>query len=341
MLDETPPRPAGEYCAPAVIVPAESDAPLPPALVLSDELAASIASADAYARDATAERTRREYAASFALFEAWCTKHGARALPAHPEAVRAYLAGLADRGLKPATIDTRAAAIAYTHKAAGLDNPTGTAGVRATIRGIRNRVGTKPNKKAPATADHVRKILKKLPDSLVGLRDAALISIGFAAALRRSELVALDLEHIERTPEGMIVHVLRSKTDQEGAGHQVAVPAGTKIRPVKALDAWLAASGIRSGPLFRQIRKGGHLTADRLKDAAVATIIKERAEAAGLDPRFFAGHSLRSGFVTSALANGADVLKVMGVTRHTQVQTLKGYDQRAQAFKDHAGRGFL
>ena len=341
MLEETPA--AGTDCAVPVIIatPAPGATPLPPALVLSDELAASIASADAYAQGATAERTRREYVSSFRLFEAWCARNGARALPAHPEAVRAYLAGLADRGLKPATIDTRAAAIAYHHKAAGHENPTAAPGVRATIRGIRNRVGTKPNKKAPATADHVRKILKKLPDSLVGLRDAALISIGFAAALRRSELVALDLEHIERTPEGMIVHVARSKPDQEGAGHQVAVPAGTKIRPVKALDAWLSASGIRSGPLFRQIRKGGHLTADRLKDHAVAEIIKARAAAAGLDPRVFAGHSLRSGFVTSALANGADVLKVMGVTRHTQVQTLKGYDQRAQAFKDHAGRGFL
>lgn len=327
---------------PVIIAAPEPDAaPLTPALVLSDELAASIASADAYAQNATAERTRREYASSFKLFEAWCEKHGARALPAHPEAVRAYLAGLADRGLKPATIDTRAAAIAFTHRAAGLDNPTGTAGVRATIRGIRNRVGVKPNKKAPATADHVRKILKKLPDTLVGKRDAALISLGFAAALRRSELVALDVEHLERTPEGLIVHIVRSKTDQEGAGHQVAVLSGTKIRPVKALDAWLTAAGIKSGPVFRQIRKGGHLAADRLKDAAVATIIKDRAEAAGLDPRFFAGHSLRSGFVTSALAAGADTLKVMGITRHQSVNTLKEYDGRAQAFKDHAGRNFL
>jgi site-specific recombinase XerD len=327
---------------PAVIGTVEQgEAPLPPALVLSDELASAIASADAYAQGATAERTRKEYAAGFRLFEAWCVKHGARALPAHPEAVRAYLAGLADRGLKPATIDARAAAIAYRHRDAGLDSPTGAPGVRATIRGIRNRVGVKPNKKAPATADHVRRMLKKIPDTLTGKRDAALLALGFAGALRRSELVALDVEHVERTPEGMVLHILRSKTDQEGAGHQVPVLSGTKLRPVKLLEVWLAAAGIRSGPLFRQIRKGGHLTGERLKAPAVAMIVKERAEEAGLDPRFFAGHSLRSGFVTSALANGADTLKVMSITRHQNVNTLKEYDGRAQAFKDHAGKGFL
>ncbi|GEP00536.1 site-specific integrase [Methylobacterium haplocladii] len=327
---------------PAIIATIEPDpAPAHAALIVSPELAASIASAEAYAENATADRTRIEYAAGFRLFEAWCTKHGALALPAHPEAVRAYLAELADRGLKPATIDARAAAIAFKHRATGLEPPTADTKVRKTIRGIRNRVGTKPDKKAPATAEHVKRMLKRLPDTLIGKRDAALIAIGFAAALRRSELVALDVEHIERTPEGMIVHISKSKTDQEGAGQSVAVLAGSKLRPVKALEEWLAASCIRSGALFRHIRKGDNLTEERLKDHAVAEIVKGRAKAVGLDPKFFAGHSLRSGFVTSALAAGADVLKVMSVTRHTQVQTLKGYDQRAQAFRDHAGRGFL
>jgi len=156
-----------------------------------------------------------------------------------------------------------------------------------------------------------------------------LLLIGFAAALRRSELAALDVADIERTAGGIIVHVRRSKTDQEGEGHAIAVPAGTKLKPLEALDAWLALRGDGPGPLFR------------VCDATVALIVKRYARLARLDPAQFSGHSLRAGFVTSALEHGADLLKVMDVTRHREVKTLKAYDRRARAFKDHAGKGFL
>lgn len=152
--------------------------------------------------------------------------------------------------------------------------------------------------------------------------------------------MALDVEDLERTPEGVFVHIAFSKTDQEGQGHQVAVPRGSKLKVFDALEAWLTAAGISGGAVFRQVAKGGRVL-ERLTDQSVALIVKRRAAAAGLDPKLFAGHSLRAGFVTSALENGADLLRVMDVTRHREVKTLKAYDRRAKAFQNHAGRGFL
>jgi site-specific recombinase XerD len=184
-------------------------------------------------------------------------------------------------------------------------------------------------------------MLEEMPDDLRGLRDRSLLLIGFAAALRRSELVALDVEDIEVGSEGIFLRIRRSKTDQEGQGDFVSIPNGYRLRPVGALKAWLQAAGILAGPIFRSIKKGGQLTAERLTDRSVADILKRRSVAAGLDAKALSGHSLRSGFVTEALANGADVFRVMDVTRHRQVNTLKVYDRRAKAFQDHAGAAFL
>jgi site-specific recombinase XerD len=171
-------------------------------------------------------------------------------------------------------------------------------------------------------------------------RDKALILIGFAAALRRSELVALTLADVERAPDGIVLHIRRSKSDQDGQGDQIAVPNGRKLKPVEALDAWLEAAAITQGPIFRRVIKGGRL-GNRLTTQSVALIVKRWAKAARVDSDSFSGHSLRAGFVTSALADGADLFKVMDVTRHREVKTLKAYDRRAKAFKDHAGKGFL
>jgi integrase len=168
-----------------------------------------------------------------------------------------------------------------------------------------------------------------------------LLLLGFAGALRRSELVALDIVDLEETLEGVLVRIKRSKTDQEGAGDFVSIPHGSRLRPVVGVKAWLEAAGITDGPIFRSIKKGGSASLERLTDRSVAQIVKKRAEAAGFDPTIFSGHSLRAGFVTSALHHGADILRVMDVTRHREVSTLKTYDRRAKAFKSHAGEGFL
>ena len=312
-----------------------------PVPVAPADLSLSLDRAKAYAGAARSTRTMKAYASAFALFTTWCREAGANSMPADALTVAAYVAHLADTGRKPATIDLHVAAIGAVHRAGGFDNPTGSEAVKATLRGARRALGTRQVRKAPATAETLRKILRKTPDTLVGKRDRALLLLGFAAALRRSELVALDVADLERVPDGIIVHVRRSKTDQEGKGQEIAVPRGAKLKPCESLDAWLKAAGITVGPVFRSIGKGGRVSAERLTDRSVANIVKRYAEAAGLDATLFSGHSLRAGFVTSALAAGADVLKVMHITRHTAVTTLQKYDRRARAFDDHAGRKFL
>ncbi|MGG3814552.1 site-specific integrase [Methylorubrum rhodesianum] len=301
----------------------------------------SLDRAKAYAAEARSDRTRKAYASAFGMFVTWCRSVGASPVPAEPHTVAAYVAHLADTGRKPATINLHVAAIAAVHRAGGFDVPTTSEAVKATQRGVRRTLGTRQVRKAPVTAETLKKALRKIPDDLSGARDRALLLIGFAAALRRSELVSLDVADLERVPDGIIVHVRRSKTDQDGQGQEIAVPRGGKLKPCDALDAWLAAAKITVGPVFRPINKGGRVGADRLTDRSVADIVKRHVGAAGLDASLFSGHSLRAGFVTSALAAGADVLKVMHVTRHTAVTTLQKYDRRARAFDDHAGRKFL
>jgi integrase len=154
----------------------------------------------------------------------------------------------------------------------------------------------------PATAERVIGMAPLAGMRLSAIRDRALLLIGFAGAFRRSELVALNADDIEETAEGLRVTIRRSKTDQEGHGHVIAIPHGVIACPVTALKAWLEAAGIAQGPVFRPVAKGGRIRATRLTDRSVADIVKAHAQRAGLDPKLFAGHSLRSGFLTSAAA---------------------------------------
>jgi site-specific recombinase XerD len=294
-----------------------------------------------FARASKSAATRRAYQTDAADFAAWCERHSLEPLPATVDTVAAYLASLARSGLKASTITRRCAGIRYMHRMAGLEPPTSNEGIKAVLAGIRRSIGTSVTRKAPATAEAIRVIISEMPSDLRGLRDRALLLLGFAGALRRSELVALDVADLEESTEGLLVRIRRSKTDQEGAGDFVSIPHGSRLRPVAGVKAWLQAAGITEGPIFRSIKKGGLVTPQRLTDRSVAQIIKMRAEAAGFDPIMFSGHSLRAGFVTSALHHGADILRVMDVTRHREVSTLKTYDRRAKAFKQHAGEAFL
>jgi site-specific recombinase XerD len=227
------------------------------------------------------------------------------------------------------------------HRARGFEPPTNSEAVKATVAGIRRSIGTAVTRKTEVTAETIRAMLDEIPTDVRGLRDRALLLLGFAGALRRSELVALNVEDLEEAPEGFRVVIRRSKTDQEGAGDFVTIPHGYRLKPVQAVKDWLDAAQIFSGPIFRPVLKGSRLIAERLTPQTVALIVKQRVEAAGLDPKGFAGHSLRSGFVTSALKAGADILRVMDQTRHKEVRTLKAYDRRAKSFRQHAGEAFL
>ncbi len=209
------------------------------------------------------------------------------------------------------------------------------------MRGIRRTLGSARIRKAPAVAAAMLGMVAGAPDNLAGLRDRALLLLGFAGAFRRSELVALDVNDIEETEAGLRVTIRYSKTDQDGQGVTIAIARGDVACPVKALRGWLDGAGIDAGPLFRPINKASRVAQARLTDRSVANIVKAYAERAGFDASTFSGHSLRSGFLTSAASNGASIFKMMDVSRHKSVDTLRGYVRDAELFRDHAGKGLL
>lgn len=288
-----------------------------------------------------AASTRKAYGTDFRLFRAWCDAKGVSALAAAPETVAAYLA--AESGaMRPSTLGRRLAAVRYAHKLAGLPLPTDAEGVKATMRGIRRTLGSARVRKAPAVAAKMLGMVAAAPVNLAGLPDRALLLLGFAGAFRRLELVALDVADVEETDDaGLRVTIRHSKTDQEGQGVKIAIARGDVACPVKALREWLSSAGIEAAPPFRPINKAGRVAQARLTDRSVANIVKAYAERAGFDASTFSGHSLRSGFLTSAAANGASIFKMMDVSRHRSVETLRGYVRDAELFKDHAGAGLL
>lgn len=300
-----------------------------------------LASVRGYLAAEKSDATRRAYNADFADFRTWCDAAGETPLPASPIATARYLAGLADAGLKASTIVRRCAAIRYFHRSGGHEPPTNAEGVKAVLRGIRRKIGAAPNRKAPATAEAIAAMIDELPETLAGIRDRALLLVGFAAALRRSELVAIAVPDIEISKDGVRLFIPRSKTDQEGKGYTVSIPAGTRLKPVAALERWLASAKIASGPVFREVDRHGNVGTEPLSTRSVARIIKRAAAAAGLDEKVFSGHSLRAGFVTQALENGSDIFRVMDVTRHSDPRQLKVYDRRARGFAQHPGKSFL
>jgi site-specific recombinase XerD len=304
-------------------------------------LAAETATAQAFLRERHAPATRRAYVSDARIFAAWCAARGLEALPAAPETVVLFVSSEAQAGSRYATISRRVAAIRYAHQAAGHESPTGRDLVNAALSGIRRTLGVAPVRKAPATAPRVEAMVRECPDTLRGLRDRALLLLGFAGAFRRSELVALEVEDLEETPEGLRVRVRRSKTDQDGAGQFVPVLNGSRLRVVEALKAWREAAGITSGPLFRPLAKGGRVLAQPLSTKSVADIVKAYAEQAGFDASAFAGHSLRAGFLTSAAESGASIFSMMAVSRHRSLETVRGYVRTAELFKNHAGAAFL
>ena len=187
----------------------------------------------------------------------------------------------------------------------------------------------------------LRDILRAIEgDDIRSVRDRALLAFGMAGAFRRSELVALRVDQIIREPRGLRVQFGRTKADQEGSGQVIAIPDGRRIRPVQRLEAWLELARISEGFVFRKL-KAKAATDRPMSDRAVARVVQARAAAAGYDPRLFAGHSLRAGFITSGARAGASIFKLKEVSRHKSTDVLAGYVRDAQIFEGHAGEGFL
>lgn len=293
-----------------------------------------------YVTESTSENTRKGYASDLRIFDKWCENHDLDSLPAQALTVANFLSSQAS-SVRASTLNRRLAAIRFAHKAKGHPSPTDDALVAATLKGIRRTQKQPVGKKAAATIDRIHRLLAQIDiESISGKRDHALLLLGFSGAFRRSELVALDLSDIEFNENGITVTIRQSKTDQEAEGQMVAIPNG-KLNIIDVLQRWLTVSGIVEGAIFRKVSKSGKVGALGLTDQSVVMVVKKYAAKAGLNPDDFAAHSLRSGFTTSAAEAGANLFKIMDVTRHKSVNTVRRYVSSAEAFKDHAGDTFL
>ena len=292
---------------------------------------------DAYAHAAAAANTVRGYNADWRGFTAWCAIRRRTPLPATGETIAYYVSVMAASGHKPASIDRARAAIRKAHLLAGMPDPTHTAEVETTLSGIRRTHGTSQTQKAPLLTDDLSRIISRLTDTLRDRRDRALLLVGFASALRRSALVALTVEEVTFTADGMTLFIPRDKTDQRAAGRDLGICRGQRLDtcPVNALRQWLQSANITTGPLFRAISKSGIIRTDALTQQSVAEIVKRHAAAVGLDPAHFAGHSLRAGLVTSATKAGAADIDIMRHTAHRDRRTLDKYIRKAKLFEDN------
>lgn len=211
--------------------------------------------------------------------------------------------------------------------------------VKNTLKGIKRTMGTATVQKAAALTDDIRAMLEATDEGLIGLRDRALILLGFAGAFRRSELVSLDVEDCGFSKDGLTVTLRRSKTDQDGQGRKIGIPYGSNPAtcPVRVLQAWIEQVGVTTGPVFRSINRHGQVRPDRLSPADVARIVKKLAERASLDATKYAGHSLRAGHATSAAIAGASERSIMNQTGHRSVQMVRRYIRDGSLFRDNSG----
>lgn len=304
---------------------------------------------------AIAENTRIAYRKGWQRFSDFCAAKGYKPFPATPQAVIEFLieqatrpVGTNGRHLSMGTVVLYHSAINRKHTDAGLPSPTRDPEVINVLRGLKRLKGTAQRQVKALRENQIEAMLKACGKTPLGMRDAAIIAIGFAAALRRSEICNLKIDDVEiiNSPDGtssskMFIYIRQSKTDQQGKGQKIAIPEGKKIKPIMRLKDWLNVSGIRSGHVFQTLKRGGGLKGKKLHHSDVPRIIKHYAERIGLDPGEVAGHSLRAGFVTSAAAHHARLDKIMEVTRHRNPATVLKYIREADSFTDHAGAAFL
>jgi integrase len=228
--------------------------------------------------------------------------------------------------------------ISQAHIIAGFESPVGSPIVREVWKGIRRTKGIAPVQKEALLTEQLCRISKALPDTLIGIRDRAILLVGIAGGFRRSELVSIDIEHLTFTDDGIIIRLLRSKTDQDGAGVDVGIPYGSKTDtcPARSLKTWITAASIDSGPLFRGVDRHGNLLQARLSDRGIARAVKRCCELIGLDPEKFAGHSLRSGLATNAAYNGAPAYAIAQQGRWASLEMVNRYIRRGGLFRDNA-----
>ena len=311
---------------------------LGPARLVSTEALAALAAAMDFADQALAPATLRAYRAAWQHFCRWCDEAGWPALPADPETVAAYLATLSATHTT-STLAQRLAALSRAHRLAGVAWASAHPAIRNTLRGIQRKHGRPAKQAAALMTEELTRLVATCDASLAGQRDRALLLLGYAGALRRSELVAVEREHVQMTHEGLRLLIPRAKGDQTGKGVSIGLPraASPERCPVRALEIWLEASGCRYGPVFRGIDNRGVISNRGLHPDAVRKILAKRAALAGVvvaSGERLSPHGLRAGFITQAYVNGARDEQIMDHTRQKDLRTMRGYVRRAKLVSD-------
>ena len=293
-------------------------------------------------KSSKAINTVRAYKSDFNDFSLFCSLNGFKSLPSDPRIVSLYLTHLSSKDIKISTLKRRLVSIGVIHKLRGHYLDTKHPLIIENIMGIKRRKGSIQKGKKPLLINHLKNIINVIDyinkDEINKLRDRSIILIGFSGGFRRNELVSLDFEDLDFVDEGLKVNLKKSKTDQFGEGLVKGIPYfdNEKYCPVVSIQKWIQKSNINSGPLFRKFLKGSSLSDKRLSDQTVALLIKEYLKLAGIDNKHYSGHSLRSGFATSAAESGAEERSIMNMTGHKSPEMVRRYIKEANLFKNNA-----
>ena len=293
-------------------------------------------------KSSKANNTLRAYKSDFNDFELFCVKNGFKSLPTEPKIISLYITYLSTRDAKMSTLKRRIVSIGVIHKMKGHYLDTKHPAIIENIMGIKRRKGSIQKGKKPLLINNLKEIInaidENIKDEIKRLRDRSIILIGFSGGFRRNELVSLDYNDLDFVQEGLKITLRKSKTDQFGEGSIKGLPYfdNTQYCPVISISKWLEISKINSGPLFRRFKKGLRLSENRLTDQTVALLIKEYLKLAGIDNKNYSGHSLRSGFATTAAESGAEERNIMAMTGHKSTEMVRRYIKEANLFKNNA-----
>ena len=293
-------------------------------------------------KSSKADNTIRAYKSDFNDFELFCIKNEFKSLPTHPKIISLYITYLSKKDAKMSTLKRRIVSIGVIHKMKGHYLDTKHPAIIENIMGIKRRKGSIQKGKKPLLINNLKKIINVIDENIKNeikrLRDRSIILIGFSGGFRRNEIVSLDYNDLDFMQDGLKITLRRSKTDQFGEGLIKGLPYfdNNQYCPVISISKWLEISKINSGPLFRRFKKGLGLSDNRLTDQTVALLIKEYLNLAGIDNKNYSGHSLRSGFATSAAESGAEERNIMAMTGHKSTEMVRRYIKEANLFKNNA-----
>jgi site-specific recombinase XerD len=293
-------------------------------------------------QNSKASNTVRAYKSDYNDFGLFCAQNGFKSLPTEPKIVSLYLTHLSTKGFKMSTLKRRLVSIGIIHRLKGHYLDTKHPSIIENIMGIKRRKGSFQKSKKPILINDLKVLINVIDqqkkEEIKKLRDRSIILIGFSGGFRRNEIVSLNYDDLDFVAEGLKINLRRSKTDQFGEGTVKGLPYfdNQEYCPVISIRKWIEISKISSGPLFRRFTKGSNLSVNRLTDQTVALLIKEYLKLAGIDNKNYSGHSLRSGFATSAAESGAEERTIMAMTGHKSTEMVRRYIKEANLFKNNA-----